>query len=67
MRKEYLKDVTPEMRLEMQEKARLSRIAKREYAEAHLKTEYADMTYWKSACLVDTKHYEKKDLELRLK
>lgn len=48
MRKEYLKDVTPEMRLEMQERARLSRIAKREYAEAHLKTEYADMTYWKS-------------------
>lgn len=48
MKSEYLKDVTPEMRLEMQERARLSRIAKREYAEAHLKTEYADMTYWKS-------------------
>lgn len=48
MKSEYLKDVTPEMRLEMQEKARLSRIAKREYAETHLKTEYADMTYWKS-------------------
>ena len=48
MKSQHLKDVTPEMRLEMQEKARLSRIAKREYAEANLKTEYADMTYWKS-------------------
>lgn len=48
MKSEYLKDVTPELRLEMQEKARLSRITKREYAEANLKTDYADMTYWKS-------------------
>ena len=65
MKSQHLKDVTPEMRLEMQEKARLSRIAKREYAEAHLKTEYADMTYWKSTSFwqitdtAQTKHLHK--------
>ena len=42
----YLKEMTPEQRLEMRQKAAQTRLDKQAYAEANLKLEYADMSHW---------------------
>lgn len=44
----YLKEMTPEQRLEMQQKATQTRLDKQAYAEAHLKLDYADMSHWEA-------------------
>lgn len=46
MKSDYLKDITPEQRAEMQEKARIAREQKKEQAKL-LKTEYADEKHWR--------------------
>lgn len=38
--------MTPEQREEALEKSRLAKLAKKEYAEKHLKLEYSDENYW---------------------
>ena len=45
-RTNHLKDLTPEQRAEMREKARLAHIARAEYAANNLKVDYADDTHW---------------------
>lgn len=42
----YLKEMTPEQRLDMRQKAAQTRLDKQAYAEANLKLEYADMSHW---------------------
>lgn len=46
--KNYLKEMTPEQRLEMQQKATQTRLDKQAYAEANLKLDYADMSHWEA-------------------
>jgi len=47
MKTDYLANITPDQRAEMQEKARISREQKKEQAK-NLKLEYADETHWRS-------------------
>lgn len=46
MKMNNLPTLTPEQREEALEKSRLAKIAKKEYAEKHLKLEYSDENYW---------------------
>lgn len=47
MNKDYLTNLTPEQRLEMREKAKASKDAKRLFAQENLKSEWADENHWR--------------------
>lgn len=46
MKSSHLQNITPEQRLEMAEKRRLTQEAKAAYAQANLKIDYADDGHW---------------------
>lgn len=48
MMNDYMKNMTPEHRLEMQVKAMASKEAKRKWANENLKLTYADEPHWRS-------------------
>lgn len=47
MNKDYLTNLTPEQRLEMREKAKASKAAKKLFAEENLKTSWQDENHWR--------------------
>lgn len=47
MNKDYLSNLTPEQRLEMREKAKASKAAKKLFAEDNLKTSWQDENHWR--------------------
>ena len=47
MNKDYLSNLTPEQRLEMREKAKASKAAKKLFAEENLKTSWQDENHWR--------------------